>query len=267
VATVGDDPEGRVRNRAIHFYAHFDGVKKVSVTIDDQGWGSDFGEERRGEIHVVVAVFHAARPLPDGDNLLVAVLVAFAHGFPLAGRLILDGELAHDNAGLLRKIHCCANHDHGLDAIRLHGGHVEKNVAAHADADGSTFFYGEMVEESKHVQCALAMCDGLLRVGGVAMAAGIWQDERIFAQELIAASVNPIFVAASAAVEEQERFSGSLRFVIDVDAVQLDRISSWFHRHWTFLGRARSKLAFYLNNIGDPTTPHAVDLSRMRTYP
>ena len=77
--------------------------------------------------------------------------MALAHGLPLAGRLIFHLDLPHDRAGLLRKVHGATDDDHGFDAIGLQRGHVKKNVAAHADADGAAPLDAEMVQQSESV--------------------------------------------------------------------------------------------------------------------
>jgi hypothetical protein len=128
------------------------------------------------------------------------VFVTFAHGFPLFGRLVVNGDLPHDGAGLLREVHRCADDDHGFDAVRLEGGHVQKDVASHAEADGLAFVDAEVVKERESVQGALAVRNGFVGVCGATVAAGVRGDKSVFAQEFIAAGIGPIIVAAAPAM-------------------------------------------------------------------
>ena len=97
-----------------------------------------------------------------------------------------------------------ADDHHRFDALGLQGRHVQKNVAAHADADGAAAFDPEMIEQAEHVERALPVRDDSLRIGRPAMTAGVRRDEFVFAQELIATRVCPILVGASAAMQQQQ---------------------------------------------------------------
>ncbi len=59
------------------------------------------------------------------------------------------------------------------------------------------------------------------------MPAGVRRDQRALLQELLAAGMNPIFMAAGPSMQKQERFSGTVCLLKHVDTVDL-RASS-FH--------------------------------------
>src|SRR5205823_9742624 len=124
----------------------------------DQSRGRYPGQRRRREIHVVIAVLHPALPFPQRDDLLVAEFMAFAHSLPFCRWLALDRNLSHDRPSLLREIHGRANQNHRLDSPRLKRRHMEKNVAAHAQADRLASLNAKMVEEGKGIESALAVC-------------------------------------------------------------------------------------------------------------
>src|SRR3954470_3940803 len=170
-----------------------------------------------------MAVLHSACPVPQSLNLLVAKLVTFAHCLPLLRRLVTSGgDLRHDCPGLLGKIHGGADEDHGFNAARLQGCHVTKSVAAHAQPNCPTFADFKMIEQSEGVKGALAMGNRPGRVGGPAVAACVRLDERVFTCELIAAGMDPIFLAACAAMQKQKRLSRAFRLVIHLDTVEVN---------------------------------------------
>ena len=179
MAAFGDDPEGGLGDGAVHVDGHFDGVEGVAVAVDDQGRGGDFGKLWRCEVQVVVAVFQGAALVPQVEDLLVAEFVAFAHAVPLALRHIVGRYMGHHLAGLFGKVHRGADQNHGGDAVGLQGGHVEEGVAAHAEADGAALLDAQVVEEREEIQGVLAVVDGVLRVGGAAVAAGVRGDKLV----------------------------------------------------------------------------------------
>ena len=98
--------------------------------------------------------------------------------------------------GLLREIHGRADENHRFDSIRLHRGHVEKDVPFHAQSNGAALPDAKMIKEAQGVLRALPMCNRILRVGRSTVTACIGLDERIFPHELIAAGMDPVFLAA-----------------------------------------------------------------------
>src|SRR5262249_6768361 len=128
---------------------------------------------------------------------------------------------------LVRKIHGCADNDHGFNSVRLQRGHVEKDVSSHAQSDGTAFFYAKPIKKAQCIQRALAMCNGLLRIVGSTMTACVRLDERVFAHEEVSTCIDPVLQATSAAVKEQKRISLALGLVIHIDVVELN--SSGLH--------------------------------------
>jgi hypothetical protein len=57
-----------------------------------------------------------------------------------------------------------------------------------------------MVEEREGVQSTLAVGNGFRRVRRATVAASVRGDKSVFAQEFIAASIDPVLVAATAAM-------------------------------------------------------------------
>jgi hypothetical protein len=57
---------------------------------------------------------------------------------------------------------------------------------------------------------------------GSTVAARIGFDERIFTDEMVATGMGPVFLAARAAMQKQERLSRAFSFVIHLNAVQLN---------------------------------------------
>jgi hypothetical protein len=77
--------------------------------------------------------------------------------------------------------------------------------------------------------------DASLRVRGPPTTSSIRRDEFVFAQELIASRVRPIFVSASAAVQQQQRLAGAFDLVEKADSVNLDSELFLLVRHVHFL--------------------------------
>jgi len=96
---------------------------------------------------------------------------------------------------------------------------VKKNVAAHADADGTAAWDAEVIQQSQSVQRALAVRDGSLRICGPAVTLGVRRDEFVFAEEWIAPRIGPILVGAAATVQEQERLAVARYLIEEVDPV------------------------------------------------
>jgi hypothetical protein len=60
------------------------------------------------------------------------------------------------------------------------------------------------------------------RIGAPAVAARIGFDERVLASEFVATGVGPIFLAAIAAMQKQQRLSRAFSFVIHLNAVEVN---------------------------------------------
>jgi hypothetical protein len=56
------------------------------------------------------------------------------------------------------------------------------------------------------------------------MTAGVGRDKSIVTEELLAPSMNPIFMTASATVEKEQRFPAAIGFVKHFNAVERHRI-------------------------------------------
>src|ERR1043166_1360224 len=235
---VWHDPESGARDSAIHIHCHLNRIERVAVAIDDQGCGSDCGQSKRCEVHVVPAVLHPASPIPKSGNLLVPMFVTFAHCFPFLRRLAGSGrDLRHDRPGLIGKMHGGAHENHGFNPLRLQGRHVEKNVPTHAESDRPAFADAKMIQQCEGIQRALPVGDRLLRVGGAAVTTRVRQDERVFARKLIASGMGPVFLAASATMKKQERLTRAFSFVIRFNAVEWDTCGL----HSGHYGRGRAK--------------------------
>jgi hypothetical protein len=50
----------------------------------------------------------------------------------------------------------------------------------------------------------------------------IWFDEQVFADKLVTPGMGPVFLAACAAMQKQERLPGALCLVIDLDTVEVN---------------------------------------------
>src|SRR5208282_5219659 len=74
------------------------------------------------------------------------------------------------------------------------------------------------------VQSALPVGDGFCRVCRATVAASVRGDEAVFPQEFIAAGINPILVATAATVQQEERISGAVCFVIKLNPVNLQSV-------------------------------------------
>src|SRR5580658_1048132 len=88
-----------------------------------------------------------------------------------------------------------------------------------------------MIKERQGVQGALAVGNGFSWVRGATVASSVRGDQIVFAQEFLAASVNPILVATAAAVEKKERFSRAFRLVIQMNPVYFHSVPfvlSWY---------------------------------------
>src|SRR5437667_12914149 len=85
--------------------------------------------------------------------------MATAQDFPLLfGESI--GVLAHEVTGLRRKVRSGADQHHGLNAIRLLGGHVEQDIATTADAHAVAGADSKVIEQSKRVSGGLVGAEG-----------------------------------------------------------------------------------------------------------
>jgi hypothetical protein len=88
-----------------------------------------------------------------------------------------------------------------------------------------------MIEQRKHVQGTLPVSDGSRGVAGPAVAARVWLDELVFTHQAIAAGMGPMFLAATATVQQQQRFSSAFYFVVHTYAVHLQGLPMVFFRH------------------------------------
>lgn len=104
---------------------------------------------------------------------------------------------------------------------------MQKDVSSHAQSNGAALVNSEMVEKSKDVHRALAMCNPPLRIVRSTMATSVGFDDGIFSREGLPASVNPIFVTSRAAVQEQQGLSTAFDFIRNVDVIDSDGLA--FH--------------------------------------
>jgi hypothetical protein len=96
----------------------------------------DSAQSRRSEVHVVMAVCHAALPFPQCDNLIIPQPMRLAHSLPPAGRVIFQRYLPYHRAGQLRKIHGCADQHHRVHSLGFESRQVQQDVSTHAQANG-----------------------------------------------------------------------------------------------------------------------------------
>jgi len=97
---------------------------------------------------------------------------------------------------------------------------VKKDVSTHAQANCPASADAKMIQQSKRIQGTLAMSDRLAGICGAAVTTRVGFDERIFTSELVAAGMDPIFLATCAAMQKQERLSSTFRFVIHLNVVE-----------------------------------------------
>jgi hypothetical protein len=83
-----------------------------------------------------------------------------------------------------------------------------------------------MVQPSESILSVLPVCDFLLRMRRASMPAGVRSDQGVLLQELLAAGMNPIFMAAGPSMQKQKRFSRTVCLLKHVDTVDL-RASSF----------------------------------------
>jgi hypothetical protein len=79
-----------------------------------------------------------------------------------------------------------------------------------------------MIQQREGVQCTLPVCNRFMRIGRSTVTACIRLDQRIFAHKLVAAGMNPMFLATHATMKKQERFSSAFRLVIHLDIIELN---------------------------------------------
>src|SRR5207244_1525186 len=116
--------------------------------------------------------------------------MATAQDFPLLfGESI--GVLAHEVTGLRRKVRSGADQHHGLNAIRLLGGHVEQDIATTADAHAVAGADSKVIEQSKRVSGGLFVAEGLRQNARVAVTTQVGQDQLKFCSPLLEGR-NPI---------------------------------------------------------------------------
>src|SRR5262249_55543219 len=120
----------------------------------------DRGELRLREVHVVMTVSECLRAGEESLDLRVATRVAATQDLPLRFRQRVS-ILAHDRAGLRRKIWSCAHQHHGLDTFWLPRGHVQQDVATAAYSERLTCRDSQAVEQRKHVRGGLIMSKGM----------------------------------------------------------------------------------------------------------
>jgi hypothetical protein len=75
---------------------------------------------------------------------------------------------------------------------------------------------------SARVSCALPVCNRLVGVGGSTVTACVRLDKGIFAHKLVAAGVDPMFLATRTAMKKEERVSRTFSLVIHLDIVELN---------------------------------------------
>jgi len=219
VTAVGHNPQRGARDGAVHVDGHFQGIKKIAVSINDERGRFDRTQHGRSQIHVVIAVGHPALPFPECEDLLIAERVAFPHELPLLWGLVLHCNLPHDGARRFGEMHRGADQHHAVEAFRLKGRHVQKNISSHAQADGAALRNIEVIEKREHIERALPMGDGLRRIAAAAMASSVRQDEQVLARELLAPGMNPVVVGAASTMKKEQRLSGAVDFAIHFDSV------------------------------------------------
>ena len=106
--------------------------------------------------------------------------------------------------------------------MRLQGRHVEKDISPHAQSDRPTFPDAKTIQQREGVLRALPVCNRLVRVGGSAVTACVRLDEGIFTDKLVAAGVDPMFLATRTAMKKEERVSRTFSLVIHLDIVELN---------------------------------------------
>ena len=131
----------------------------------------------------------------------------------------------HDFAGLLWEIGCSADDHNRLETFRLHGRHVQQDVASHADSDGFAALDAEMIEQSQGVEGAVAVGKRLRQLrpignGRAAVTAHIGNDQPELALELLTDRICPVGMTSSAAVKEEQRLAFATKLVVQDDAVQ-----------------------------------------------
>jgi hypothetical protein len=89
------------------------------------------------------------------------------------------------------------------------------------------------------------------------MPAGVRSDQRVLLQELLAAGMNPIFMAAGPSMQKQEQFSRTVCLLKHVDTVDL-RASS-FHGCSMAAGAPTNKLGNATVIMDNPVTASAVE--------
>ncbi|HUC28441.1 MAG TPA: hypothetical protein VMR80_02610 [Candidatus Acidoferrum sp.] len=97
-----------------------------------------------------------------------------------------------------------------------------------------------MIEKRERVQGTLPVSDGALGIGRAAVTAGIGHDQCVVAGQLVATGVHPVFVAAGAAVQKQERSARAVDLVKHFNAVE--RHGSRLHNGILAPGGERNKL-------------------------
>lgn len=85
-----------------------------------------------------------------------------------------------------------------------------------------TFPDAKMIQQREGVQRTLPVRNRLVRVGRSTVTACVRLDERIFAHKLVAAGMDPMFLATRAAMKKQERLSRTFSLVIHLDIVELN---------------------------------------------
>jgi hypothetical protein len=97
------------------------------------------------------------------------------------------------------------------------------DVSTHAQTDRFASSNVEVIQQSQRVHGALPVRDGSRGISGAAVAARVWSDQRIFANQLFAAGVHPIFVAAASSMQKQERLSRSISLDEHLNAIEVYR--------------------------------------------
>src|SRR5262249_14455118 len=102
---------------------------------------------------------------PERPNLLIAILMALPHELPIFVGATFNCELSHDYPGLLGKKAGRAHKHHGGNPTRLLCCHMQERIASTAQAYRLESLDTQVIEQSKHVECALLKGKHLRWVG------------------------------------------------------------------------------------------------------
>lgn len=178
VACVGDDPEAGAGNRFGHLYRYFDRIERVAIALDDECAGLNSGGARSREVEVIITIRECFGAVEKRLDLWITAGMRSAKEFSLLFRKIIR-ILAHDDASLIGKMGSGADEDHGADALRLSGSHVQQDIAAAADSHAFTGAYSQMIEQRKNISGRFFVAKRLRKNGGAPVAAKVGEDEPV----------------------------------------------------------------------------------------